>query len=573
MRRTIFAILVSVATVLTTLASPIVPAPKLYVKQAGTFTIAPTAAICYTAEELAPLANYLTEYIKVTKVCGKPKSGSIALEIDKSLAAEEYRLSVIADGVKIVAGGYGGAFNGVQSLLQLLPSEVYKKSLSLPATVECCKVEDAPRFSYRGFMLDVVRTFMTKENVLRYIDYISYHKINKLHWHLTDSQAWRLEIKSHPKLAQIGGYRGGDSPIHAQLGNYDEKYGGYYTQDDVREIIAYAAVRNVEIIPEIDLPGHSWAITKVYPKMLCKHMNGKPRRGGGVVCATNEDNYQIIEDIIAEVAALFPSKYIHIGGDEVKFKQWQTCPTCSAWLKDNNAKRPHELEEYFIKRVRDIVVKYGKTTMAWFFGGSVPQDVVVQGWQKTSQCKISAEKGCHTIVMPADSFYLDIYQGEYEPGFRSRKYFDVKRLYSYDLAKEGFTPEHMKYVDGFEAPFWSELFLLHGGDKSLDYIEYMTFPRLCGLAEQGWGKNGGAWENFYATLVNHHYDRMSAMGINYRLMPPTVKYEDGKLVASVDDKSTLYYKREGDAESKKYTTPVACKRPAEYISRSFSTQS
>ena len=544
-------------------ANTIVPAPKSYTKQEGIFTIAPSAIIAYNTEALAPLANYLSEYVKVAvKMQDK---GAISLSLDNALAVEAYRLSVTTEGVKIVAGGYGGAFNGVQTLLQLLPSDVYKKSLSLPVAVECCEVDDAPRFPFRGFMLDVSRTFMEKENVLRYIDYLAYHKINKFHWHLTDGQGWRLEIKSRPELTEKGAFRGPGELLGASLGKWYDKYGGYYTQEDIKEVVAYAAVRNVEIIPEIDLPGHSWAFTRVYANATCPHKNGKPRHGGGAICPTNEENFEILEDVFREVAELFPSQYIHIGGDEVNFGAWKACPSCSAWINEHGGGDPRKLQIHFMRRIQDMIAKYDKSPVMWYFGGEMLEGSIVQGWQRASQSKLAADNGYHTVIMPADSFYLDIYQGEHEKGFRSRPPFDVKHLYSFDLAKEGFTPDNMKYVDGFEAPFWSEIFLCQGGDKSLDYIDYMCFPRLCGLAEQGWGKNGGAWENFYATLVNHHYDRMSAMGINYRLMPPTVKCENGKLVASVDDKSTLYYKREGDVKSKKYVAPIACKNPAEYI--------
>ena len=543
-------------------ANTIVPAPKSYTKQSGTFTIAPSATISYSAEELAPLANYLSEYVKVA--VKSQDDGTISLSLDNTLAKEAYRLSVTNKGVKIVAGDYAGAFNGVQSLLQLLPSNVYEKNLALPATIECCEVDDAPRFHFRGFMLDVARTFMEKENVLRYIDYIAYHKINKFHWHLTDSQGWRIEIKSHPELTEKGAYRGGDALISPALGKWYEKYGGYYTQDDIREVVAYAAVRNVEVIPEIDLPGHSWTFTKVYPQSLCKNRDGSSLRGGGVVCATREENFQIFDDIFREVAALFPSQYIHIGGDEVKFAQWQKCPSCSAWMKENGDVEPRKLQAHFMRRIQSIIAKYDKKPIMWYFGGEMLEGSIVQGWQRAEQGKLAADNGYKTVIMPANYFYLDMYQGKHEKGFRSRKYFDVKHLYSFDLAEKGFTAENMKYVEGFEAPFWSELFLSNGGDTSLDYIEYMTFPRLCGLAEQGWGKNGGAWENFYSTLVNHHYDRMSSMGINYRLTPPTVKFEGGKLIASVDDNSTIYYKQEGTSERNLYTGPFKCKTPAAY---------
>lgn len=564
-RVTLTLILAVLSAIFVASANTIIPAPKSHIKQSGSFTITSQTAISYSTEELAPLAEYMSKYIGLS-VNPKPQGkGSISIALDNALAEEAYRLSITNRGVEIVGGGYGGTFNGVQTLFQLLPSSIYDKSLSLPVAVECCKVDDAPRFPYRAFMLDVARTFMTKENILRYIDYIAYHKINTLHWHLTDSQGWRLEIKSHPELTQIGAFRGGDSPIPAALGKWDEKYGGYYTQEDIREIVAYARVRNVEIIPEVDLPGHSTTLTRVIPSTGCTTKDGKPRKLSSAVCASKSENIKLFDEIFAEVAALFPSRYIHIGGDEVKFSQWKSCPDCLRWMEQNGNADPRELQIYFMQHIRDILTKYNKEPIMWYFGKYLLEGAVVQGWQTSQQCVYSAEKGHPTIVMPATPFYLDMRQSKHEDGFSNHRCFDVRTLYSYDLAENGLTPKHVENVKGFECAFWSELFLSHGGDQSTDYIEYMTFPRLCALAELGWGKNGGAVENFYATLINYHYDRMSAMGLNYRRTPPAVKYEDGRLVATVDDKSTIYYSREGSSERKLYTKPIKSKHPEEYL--------
>lgn len=564
MRRLFFAV-VALAMTIAVSASPIIPIPKAFVKQEGKFTITTSTQICYGEDELQPLAEYLSEYIKVSQVVKGTQPKSISMQYNKLFAVEEYRMVVTTEGVKISAGGYGGVFNAIQSLLQLLPNQVYKKNLSLPVSVECCKVGDAPRFAYRGFMIDVARTWMPKEWILKYVDYIAYHKLNKLHLHLTDSQGWRVEIKSHPELTEEGGFRGGNSKIPASLGKWEEQYGGYYTQDDIREIVAYAAVRNIEVIPEIDIPGHAQVLLRLHPEMLCKAKNGKQKRWGSTICATNDENYKILEDVIAEVAALFPSQYLHVGGDDVNFKAWKECPDCSAWLQEHKAKHPRVLQAHFMERINKIVAKYGKQSAVWFFGGTLPQGSMAYGKQSLGQCWRAADQGLLTIAMPASEFSLDLYQGNYEPGSRNRGRLDLERLYSYDIEGQIPSPKAMEKLYGVEAPFWSEIALSQGGDKSMNYIEYMTFPRLCGFAEQGWGKNAETWEDFYATLVKYHYDRMSAMGINYRLEPPTVKYEEGKLVASVTDNSTIYYKHEGTDERIAYTKAFVCKYPAEYL--------
>ncbi len=553
----------------------IVPQPLSVTKNNSNFVVNSTTQIVCDAKELKPIVSYALEYLKVGgSVEVAPKSNYISLALDKSLAEEEYKLSVSNESVQIVAGGYGGAFNGVQTLFQLMPSAVYTKQMSLPVEVLGCEVADKPKFAYRGFMLDVARTFMTKDNVLRYIDYIAYHKINKLHWHLVDNQGWRVEIKSHPELTEIGGFRGGDSKLRAALGKWDEKYGGYYTQDEIREVVAYAAVRNIEVIPEIDLPGHSEALLRVHPEMLCNYTNDELDVNGNydnrdVICATKESNYKLLEEILSEVCALFPSSFFHIGGDEVRMAQWKKCPDCSAWLKKNGYTDGYKLEDMFISRIQAILAKYGKTPAVWneaAFGGGLDKTARVHGWKSPKVCKQVMEKGYPTIFMPQQFFYFDMAQSKQEPGAIWGGQFDVRKVYSFDFAKEGFTPEEVACVEGFEAPYWSEVFLSQGGDKSIDFIEYQTFPRLCALAELGWGKNGGGeWEEFHKRLYTCHYDRMADMGLNFRITPPAVKYEEGKLSIEKIDNGTIYYSVDGSDKVKKYNGAISTDKPGMYV--------
>ena len=570
MKRLFLAVVALVAVTISASAVAIVPQPLSISKHNNTFVLLPSTMLVCDVEEFAPIVKYSQEYLALdhfAKVA--PKSNYISLALDKSLAEEEYHLSVSRDAVQIVAGGYGGAFYGVQTLFQLLPSEVYTKQMRLPAVVKGCDVKDKPKFAYRGFMLDVARTFMTKENVLRYIDYIAYHKINKLHWHLTDGQGWRIEIKSHPRLAKVGGFRGGDSPINAALGKWNEKYGGYYTQEEIREVVAYAKVRNIEIIPEIDLPGHSTALARIYPEVLCKNADGTPRRSGAVVCATKESNYILLEEILSEVCALFPSKHFHIGGDEVNMSQWKSCPDCSAWLKKSGYTDGYKLEDMFIGRIQAILAKYGKTPSVWneaAFGGGLSKEAWVHGWKSPEICKQVMAKGYSTIFMPQQFFYFDMRQSEHENGAIWGGCFDVRKVYSFDFAKEGFTPEEVAQVKGFEAAAWSEVFLSQGGDKSIDFIEYQTFPRLCALAELGWGKNGGGeWQEFHNRLYKNHYDRMADMGLNFRITPPNVKYNNGALTIEKIDNSAIYYRMEGSDKRSPYRGAIRTSKPGKYL--------
>ena len=551
----------------------IIPQPLSLVQHNNNFTITPATTIVCDVAELTPIVGYMQEYLAVASAESAPVSNYISIALDNSLAEEEYHLSVSNDAVKIVAGGYGGVFNGVQTLFQLLPSEVYTKQMSLPVEVQGCEVKDKPKFAYRGFMLDVARTFMTKENVLRYIDYIAYHKINKLHWHLVDNQGWRIEIKSHPDLAKVAGFRGGDSPLRASLGKWTEKYGGYYTQEDIKEVVAYASVRNIEVIPEIDLPGHSEALLRIYPQMLCNYTNDELDVNGNydsrnVVCATKESNYRLLEEILAEVSALFPSEHFHIGGDEVNMSQWKKCPDCSAWLKRRGYTDGHKLEDMFISRIQTILAKYGKTPSVWneaAFGGGLSKKALVHGWKSAKVCKEVMKKGYPTIFMPQEFFYFDMRQSDHEKGPVWGGAFDVRKTYSFDFAKEGFTPAEVALVEGFEAAYWSESFLSQGGDKSLDFIDYQTFPRVCALSEQAWGKNGGEWEEFHHRLYTYHYDRMADMGLNFRITPPTVKYEGGLLSVAKIDNSTIYYRDDSNGKVRKYKKAISTDKPAKYL--------
>ena len=574
MKRFAVALVAFVMAVSSASAVAIIPQPQSVVKNTSAFVVLPSTTLVCEAEELAPLVAYLKEYLPLkytSKVA--PKRNYVELVFVEGCDEESYKLSVSHDRVKISAGDYGGMFNGIQTLLQLLPSEVYTKQMGLPAVVRGCEIEDKPKFEYRGFMLDVARTFIPKEGVLRYIDYIAYHKINKLHWHLTDNDGWRIEIKSHPELTEIGGFRGGDSPIRASYGKWFERYGGFYTQDEIREVVEYAAIRNVEVIPEIDLPGHSEALLRVHPEMLCDYKNKAMAINGNydgrnALCVTKESNYRIIEEILAEVCALFPSPYFHIGGDEVNLSLWKSCPNCSAWLKRNGYTDGYKLEKMFLGRMQEILAKYGKSIGAWneaAFGGGVNKNSLIYGYQNSKVCKRVMQMGYPTIFMPQEFFYLDMSQGEGEYGPSWGCVFDLRDTYLFDFAKEGITPEEAACVKGFEAAYWSELLLSQGGDKSMAFLDYQSFPRLCALSEVCWGKNsGGEWQEFHSRLYKRHYDRMSDMGINYRITPPEVKYERGTLWVEKIDNGTIYYRSDDSNKVCRYKGSITTDVPGKY---------
>lgn len=566
--------LFGIALLFSSVAFAVIPQPQSLKYTDGEFVVKPSTTIAFSCEELRPLAVYMLDYLAVKSVAKEaPAENYISVELQSGMTKDAYRLTVTQSGVRIVAGDYGGAFYGVQTLWQMMPSDIYTKRMKLPVRVAGCQVEDAPQFAYRGFMLDVARTWVTTENMKLYIDRLSHHKINKLHWHLCDDQGWRVEIKAYPRLTEEGGYRGGSSPVHPMYGKWHERYGGFYSQSEIREIVEYARVRNVEIIPEIDLPGHSRAFALLFPEIVCNYEFDKAHTSGGidtrnVFCATKESNYKMLDEVLAEVCALFPSEYIHIGGDEVSLSQWRKCPDCSAYLKRYGYTDAHKLEDFFIERISQILKKYGKRPAVWnegINGGGLDKTTRVHGWSKMADCRKVMEAGYPTIFMPAEYFYFDMRQSKYEAGSNWSNIFDVKHTYSFDFADHGFSPEQVALVEGFEGAYWSEIALSQGGDKSIDFLDYMTFPRLCAVAELSWGKNGSDWESFYSRLKGAHYARMAAMGINYRLMPPKVEFRDGLLWASTDDGSTIYYCTEDSDRKVRYTRPIKCNDPKFYL--------
>lgn len=545
----------------------IIPTPRQYCSNGGEFTLNNDCKIGWTNDKLEPIAHYLADYLQIE---AEADGTDIVLGHLWEGADEEYSVEIGEHNILISGGDYGGVFNGVVTLLQLLPEEVYSHSLQLPATIECCTINDAPRYPHRGFMLDPCRTWITKEAIMDYIDLLALHKINNLRLHLTDDEAWRLEIKSHPELAEVGGFRGGDSPIWPRYGKWNERWGGYYTQDDMREIIAYAAVRNIEVIPEIDLPGHSLCMATMHPEILCNYEPNMSRAFGydtrSAFCPTKEANYELLEDILKEVCELFPTSYIHIGGDEVDMSQWRRCQDCQAFIRKNGMANESELQRYFMSRLTEILAKYGKQPAVWneaIEGGKLADDTRVYGWEGIKECRTSAREGYSTIVMPGQYFYFDMKQTPREPGHDWAAIFDYTKVYNFTLAGVGFTEEESKNVLGFEASFFSEAYASRN-PESARYLHYMTFPRLLALAEICWVDSDERDVDAFYTKMVRHYDRLDRMGVAYRLMPPKVEFANGMLSASTDDFSDIYYRREPMTTEMLYTEPIATDKPAEY---------
>ena len=424
-----------------------------------------------------------------------PASG-IRFVTDESLPAEGYELNVDGEGIEVRASQFPGFLYALQSLEQLLPAAVYGTEPAPDAAweVPCVKIADAPRFAYRGMHLDVARHFFSVDEVKRYIDVMAIHKLNTLHWHLTDDQGWRIEIKRYPELTAVGSIRKA-TVVRKEWGTYDgTPYGGFYTQDEIRDVVKYAADRGVTVIPEIDLPGHMLAALTAYPELGC---TGGPYEVWGrwgvaddVLCPGREKTFEFLEGVLTEVMELFPSEYIHIGGDECPKVRWEKCPRCQAKIRqlglkdDGEHTAEHYLQSYVTDRIGKFLAQHGRRIIGWdeILEGRAPSDAVVMSW-RGSEGGIAAAKLGHDVIMtPNSHFYFDYYQSldtDAEP-FGIGGYIPMEQVYSYDPAFPELTPEQQKHILGVQATLWTEYVL------SDEHLEYMLLPRLAALSEVQW---------------------------------------------------------------------------------------
>ena len=424
-----------------------------------------------------------------------PASG-IRFVTDESLPAEGYELNVDGEGIEVRASQFPGFLYALQSLGQLLPAAVYGTEPAPDAAweVPCVKIADAPRFAYRGMHLDVARHFFSVDEVKRYIDVMAIHKLNTLHWHLTDDQGWRIEIKRYPELTAVGSIRKA-TVVRKEWGTYDgTPYGGFYTQDEIRDVVKYAADRGITVIPEIDLPGHMLAALTAYPELGC---TGGPYEVWGrwgvaddVLCPGREKTFEFLEGVLTEVMELFPSEYIHIGGDECPKVRWEKCPRCQAKIRqlglkdDGEHTAEHYLQSYVTDRIGKFLARHGRRIIGWdeILEGRAPSDAVVMSW-RGSEGGIAAAKLGHDVIMtPNSHFYFDYYQSldtDAEP-FGIGGYIPMEQVYSYDPAFPELTPEQQKHILGVQANLWTEYVL------SDEHLEYMLLPRLAALSEVQW---------------------------------------------------------------------------------------
>lgn len=523
----------------------IVPTPLSMEKGTGSFTFGPNTVITVPTEEQKPVAGLFASLF--TRSAGfTPKvqvgtEGDVCLELDKNLPEDAYEMQVSSGQIRVKASDSKGLFYGLQNLRLLLPPAIESSTAqdTVEWTVPEMTVKDAPRFGYRGFMLDVSRYFLPKEELLRMIDCMALLKLNRLHLHLTDDNGWRLEIKKYPKLTEVGAWK-----VDRQHLPFPDRrnpkegepatVGGFYTQEDMKEIIAYAADRQIEIIPEIDIPAHSNAALASYPEYACpvvKDFIGViPGLGGKnaeiIFCGGNEKTYEFLQDVLDEVIALFPSRYIHLGGDEATKTNWKKCPLCQARIREEHLADEEALQGYFMGRMSDYVRSKGKEVMGWdeLTNSKLPEDAIIFGWQGFGNAALKAAEQGHRFVMtPARVAYLIRYQGP--QWFEPLTYFGnntLKGLFDYEPVQEGWKPEYEKLLMGVQASMWTEFC-----NKPED-VFYLVFPRLAALAEIAWvPKNQKDWNVFLKGLDNYtaHLEQKdvvyarSMFNIQHRIIP------------------------------------------------------
>lgn len=557
----------------------IIPKPVELKQSEGVFVVDQQVSVLYNTvqSDLKPAVDYFIRAIKDVSGINMPvnkttaKSIELSLRTNNSSNAEAYSLVVTKNKIQVQANSYAGIFYGIQSLLQTLPQVRTNAALQVP----CMQVKDEPRFKWRGMHLDVSRHFFSADVVKQYIDLMAMYKMNTFHWHLVDDQGWRIEIKKYPKLTSTGAWRvdhtdkvWGSRP-QAQTGEA-ATYGGYYTQEQVKEIVAYAKTRNITVVPEIEMPGHVASAIASYPQLSCTQQTQLPLTGGNYnnissnYCAGNDEVFSFLQDVLTEVIALFPSTYIHIGGDEVDKGPWKKCERCQARMKKEGLKNEEELQSYFIKRMEKFIVSKKRKMIGWdeILEGGLAPEATVMSWRGETG-GIEAAKMNHDVVMtPGSPCYFDHYQTgpEGEPlaigGFNT-----VKKVYEYEPIPKELSAEQHKYVLGAQGNVWTEYI------STAEHLEYMVLPRMLALAETVWSPAATKNWNDFSKRLQFHFKAFDAKGLHYSPGNFTVDIKpaskNGKLEVSLFSEVpavSILYTTDGTVptvSSAVYTQPIA----------------
>lgn len=495
----------------------IVPKPLSITDGEGSFAISSATRISIGDDSLRRPAEMFAEDMSMElggrmTVSDRKSRKSISLNLDQAMESEEYRLEVGRNGISVCGGSEKGVFYALQSLKQLI---ICASPTNGKAVLQAATIIDKPRFAYRGAMLDVCRHKFTTDEVKRYIDILALHKINTFHWHLTDDQGWRIEIKRYPELTQTGAMR-----KQTLVGRYRTSkeydgtpYGGYFTQDEIRDVVKYAAERYITVIPEIEMPGHAVAALATYPKRGCTGGPYEVRTTWGisedVFCAGSEETFEFIENVLTEVLELFPSEYIHIGGDECPKVRWKACPKCQRRISEEGLANETELQSYFMKRIERWLNGHGRKIIGWdeILQGGITRSATIMSWRGTKGGIAAAALGNRVIMSPNTYCYIDYYQTEGreaagEPLANGRRSVTMEKLYSFEPLS-GLTEEQGGFIAGVQVNLWTEYI------KTFDHAQRMLLPRLAALSEVGWSDRTRDLDDFRRRMrsLRRVYDR------------------------------------------------------------------
>ena len=568
----------------------IIPKPYKFEEKPGFFLIIPKTKIQLTPfnPKLQKTAQFLQSAFlnatgqKIPIIPGKaPNPTTITFSIcETGLGKEGYKLNINARYIKLEAESETGIFYGIQSLLQLLPNEIHTQTdKDFRWEIPVCKIEDKPRFGWRGLHLDVSRHFFDVNFIKRYIDLMAMHKLNLFHWHLTDDNGWRIEIKKYPKLTEVGAWRAPRVGIDwrdskPQQSGEKTTYGGYYTQIEIKEIVQYASDRNITILPEIEMPGHTLEVLAAYPELGCTGgpyfvATGNHKPNSNLFCAGKEEVFSFLENVLDEVLELFPSKYIHVGGDEADKGEWKKCPLCQQRIKAEGLADETELQSWFIKRIEKYLITKGRKLIGWdeILEGNLAPETTVMNWRGKDSGVIAAQTGHNVVMSPKTHCYFDHYQAN--PSTEKAAiggYTSLKKVYFYEPIPTELSADEAKHVLGAQANVWTEWI------STPEHAEYMLLPRLSALAEVLWSpQDSKDWPEFQ-TRIENFKKRLELLNLNY--CPGTYQIEiDTKFDAennlfSIKMESEIYnakihYTLDGNTPTQNsavYTSPIVIKK-------------
>lgn len=531
--RAVALIVAASAALLTGCDSPpghsIVPIPTSVTPGTGSFVLGPSTAIRVaesTDTEAKRVADLWATPFRTAAALPLPiaEQGQIVVSVDTSAEPESYRLDVTEDEITVVGGDHAGLFYGLQTLSQLMPA-ASETGGTAGGTIEitAVSIEDAPRFEYRGMHLDVARHFYGPDFVKHYLDLLARYKINRFHWHLTEDQGWRIQIDAYPRLTEVGAYRNQTQIGHGseEFNGDGQRYGGFYTKDEIRDIVAYAEDRFITVIPEIEMPGHAQAALAAYPEYACTEGPFDVAMTWGVfedIYCPYEETFTFLETVLGEVIELFPGEYIHVGGDEAPKTRWEESEYVRLLMQREGLKEVEEVQGWFIARIGRFLSANGKRLIGWdeILEGGIPPDATVMSWRGVLGGIEASRRGHEVVMTPYSHLYLDYYQSQDQEGepFAIGGFLPLDTVYSYEPVPEQLRAGDAARIIGAQANVWTEYM------KTPDHVEYMLLPRMLALSEVVWGTKENRDFDGFVERLPWHFARFDALGVNYRPLDP-----------------------------------------------------